>query len=191
MSESESNFKGPERVCPSESAGWLSTPVRTLFTNPTRILKGLVGRGGIAVDLGCGPGFFTLPLARMVGEAGRVIAVDVQPEMLAKLDARAQKAGLASRIELHHADPNAIGVGGPVDFVLAFWMLHEVPAKAEFLEEAHDLLKEGGRFLLVEPMGHVSKSQYLEVEGLAGQAGLTPVARPRIFLSRATLFKRP
>jgi len=92
------------------------------------------------VDLGCGPGFFTLPLAEMVGESGRVIAVDIQEEMLAKLRVRAEKANLASRIEPHLAGPDSIGVGGPdsavsADFALAFYMLHEVPDRDRFMRE--------------------------------------------------------
>ena len=70
------------RVCPSWLAFVLNNPLRKLLQNPEKILKGLVQEGQTAVDLGCGPGFFTLPLARMVGESGRVIAVDLQSKML-------------------------------------------------------------------------------------------------------------
>ena len=89
------------RVCPASHAGWLSTPLRRLVQNPERILRGLVSEGDTVIDLGCGPGFFTLPLARMAGETGSVIAVDLQPEMLEQLRQRAERAGLAARIRLH------------------------------------------------------------------------------------------
>ena len=166
-------------------------PIRKLFNSPRRILKGLVGPGDVAIDLGCGPGFFTLPLAEMVGEAGSVVAVDVQPEMLERSRARAQKAGLVSRIQFHHSKPEGPGLLGPADFALAFWMLHEVPDKRAFLRQVHASLREGGRFLLVEPrVGHVSKEQFEATVEAVQEAGFTPVARPRVGLSRAALFRR-
>ena len=178
-------------VCPAEHAGWLYSPARKLFNNPRRILAGLVRQGDTAVDLGCGPGFFSLPLAELVGEAGRVIAVDIQEEMLATLHLRAEKAGLAGRIQLHHASPAAIGVVDHADFALAFWMVHEVPDKDGFLREVVGIVKPGGRFLLVEPMGHVSKGRFAATVELAKQAGFVPVTEPRVGLSRAVLFGRP
>jgi ubiquinone/menaquinone biosynthesis C-methylase UbiE len=177
-------------VCPAEHSDWLFSSLRRLINHPRRILKGLVREGDTAVDLGCGPGFFTLPLAQMVGETGHVIAVDIQEEMLAKLRARADKAGLASRIQLHHAGANTLGVAGPVDFALAFWMVHEVPDRERFLRETNGLLREGGRFLLVEPRGHVSKAQFRQTVETAKEAGFAALARPRVGFSRATLFER-
>ncbi len=144
----------------------------------------------MAIDLGCGPGYFTLPLAELVGETGSVIAADVQQEMLDRLRARAEKAGLLSRIRFHHSDLVGPGVLGPADFALAFWMLHEVPEKPTFLRQVHDSLKEGGTFLLVEPSGHVSKARFAATVELVQQAGFAPVARPRTGFSRAVLFSR-
>ena len=178
-------------VCPAEQAGWLTSSARKLFNNPRRILSGLVSKGDTAVDLGAGPGFFSLPLAEMVGETGRVIAVDIQEEMLAALRLRADKAGLAARIQLHHAGPAEIGVVDHADFALAFWMVHEVPDKDGFLREVFGIVKPGGRFLLVEPMGHVSKGRFAATVELAKQAGFVPLAEPRVGFSRAVLFSRP
>jgi ubiquinone/menaquinone biosynthesis C-methylase UbiE len=178
------------RVCPAEHAGWLSTSLRKLVNNPRRILNGLVSEGDTAVDLGCGPGFFSLPLAEMVGETGRVVAVDVQDEMLKMLHIRAEKAGLASRIELHHASPNTIGISASSDFALAFYVLHEVPDEDSFLHEVYDVLKEGGRFLLVEPIGHVSKAEFQKKLERVKQAGLMPIAKPNVPFGRAALFRK-
>ena len=182
--------QGNDHVCPAEHAGWLTNPVRRLFNNPRRILGGLVKEGDVAIDLGCGPGFFTLPLAEMVGQTGSVIAVDVQQEMLDRLRARAEKAGLLSRIRFHHSGAEGPGVLGPADFALAFWMLHEVPDKPAFLRQVHDSLKEGGTFLLVEPRGHVSKAHVRRSGGPRLGAGFAAVARPRVGFSRAALFSR-
>jgi ubiquinone/menaquinone biosynthesis C-methylase UbiE len=179
-----------DHVCRAEHSGWLTMPVRKLFNSPRRILKGLVGPGDIALDLGCGPGFFTLPLAQMVGETGWVIAVDVQQDMIDRLRTRAEKAGLAARIELYRSPPEGPGLLGPADFALCFWMLHEVPDQALFLRHTHDSLKEGATFLLVEPSGHVSKSRFAQTEELVLQTGFSPVTRPHIGFSRAVLFRR-
>jgi ubiquinone/menaquinone biosynthesis C-methylase UbiE len=189
-SPDEKTADRPGHVCPAEHSGWLSTSLRKLVNNPWRILRGLVSEGDTAVDLGCGPGFFTLPLAQMVGETGRVIAVDVQEEMLAKLNARAERAHLASRIQLHHSGADSLGVAGPADFALAFYMVHEVPDRERFFRETAGILRDGGRLLLVEPMGHVSKAQFRRTVEAAKEAGLTPIAEPRIAFSRATLFER-
>jgi ubiquinone/menaquinone biosynthesis C-methylase UbiE len=183
-------------VCSADHAGWLTTPVRRLITSPTRILRGLVGPGDTAVDLGCGPGFFTLPLAEMVGDGGSVIAVDLQPEMLEKVGERAGRKGLAARIRLHQCPADSLGLegvgGGGVraDFALAFWMVHEVPSAERFLHEVHGLLKDGGRLLLVEPRGHVSEEAFAHTVDLAVWDGMKPLARPRVAFSRAVLLER-
>jgi len=179
-------------VCPAEHAGWLSTPVRRLITDPKRILRGLVEPGDTAVDLGCGPGFFTLPLAEMVGEGGSVIAVDLQTPMLDKVRSRAERKGLAARIRLHRCAADSLGLDGErAHFALAFWMVHEVPDAARFLGEARGVLRDGGRLLLVEPRGHVGAEAFERTVGLAATAGLRPLARPRVAFSRAVLLQRP
>jgi ubiquinone/menaquinone biosynthesis C-methylase UbiE len=180
-----------QHVCPAEHSGWLTNPFRTLFNNPKRILKGSVAEGEVALDLGCGPGFFTLPLANMVGPAGSVIAVDVQQEMLDRLRARAVEAGLEERIRLQLASPAGLGVIGVADFALAFWMLHEVPDQPAFLGQVHDALRAGGTFLLVEPKGHVSKRVFAETVGRVQGAGFDLVEPRRVEFSRAALFRRP
>jgi ubiquinone/menaquinone biosynthesis C-methylase UbiE len=177
-------------VCSSDHARWLVTPLRRLFTDPQRILRRLVAKGETAVDLGCGPGYFTLPLARLVGENGRVIAVDLQPEMLTILERRAQHSGLTSHIELHQCSADTLGVEKLVDFALAFYVVHEVPDPARFFGEVSAMLKPGGRLLLVEPKGHVSADAFARTEAQAAGAGLRPLARPHVAFSRSVLLTR-
>ena len=178
-------------VCPAEDAGWLSTPLRRLITGPGRILGDLVRPGDTTVDLGCGPGFFTLPLAEMVGDEGSVIAVDLQQAMLDKLGARAERKGLASRIRLHRCEAGSLGLEGErADFALAFWMVHEVPDQWRFFQETHELLRGGARLLLVEPMGHVAKAAFAQTLGAAEAAGFRLAGRPRIAFSHSALLER-
>ena len=178
-------------ICPAEHAGWLSTPVRRLVTDPKRILRGLVQPGAAAVDVGCGPGFFTLPLAEMVGEGGSVIAVDLQAAMLEKVRVRAERKGLAARIRLHQCAADSLDVDGErVDFVLAFWMVHEAPDAARLLGEVRGILRDGGRLLLVEPRGHVGAEAFSRTVDHAVAAGLRPLSRPGVAFSRAVLLQR-
>jgi ubiquinone/menaquinone biosynthesis C-methylase UbiE len=175
------------RVCPASHAGWLSTPLRRALQDPGRILRGLVDEGDTVIDLGCGPGFFTLPMARMAGESGAVIAVDLQQDMLDRLRARAERAGLAARIRLHRCGADGLDLDCRADFALAFYMLHEVPDAEAFLEQVTGALRPKGRLLLVEPRGHVSPAEFESSLALAQKAGMHEVSRPRLAFSRAAL----
>ena len=76
----ETNYKS--KVCSVESAGALDIQLRKLIQNPGKILKPFIKEGMTVMDLGCGPGFFTIEMARMVGKNGNVTAVDLQEGML-------------------------------------------------------------------------------------------------------------
>ena len=141
----EKELQMSERVCPWWLADWLTCPLRRLIQNPERILTGLISPGQTVVDLGCGPGFFTVAMAKMVGDAGRVIAVDLQTEMLEMARRNAERAGLQSRIRFHQGQPDSIGVIEPADFAIAVWMVHEVPNAEGFLGQVQSFLKPGGR----------------------------------------------
>jgi 2-polyprenyl-3-methyl-5-hydroxy-6-metoxy-1,4-benzoquinol methylase len=177
-------------VCPWWLIGIFDNPLRHLFQNPGHILSGLVEPGGVAVDIGCGMGYFTIPLARLVGPEGRVLAIDLQEKMLAGVQRRAVRAGVSERIQLCQASPAGPGVAGPVDFVLTFWMVHEVPEQERFLEEIHALLRPGGTWLLAEPPIHVTRAMFDRTVAVAQKLGFTPLSRPRIPFSRAVLFAR-
>jgi SAM-dependent methyltransferase len=181
---------GGGSLCSAEHAGWLATPLRRLLHDPRRILAGLAAPGETVIDYGCGPGFFTLPLAEIVGPDGRVVAVDLQPAMLERLRLRAEKAGLAGRITLHACSVDGLGELPPAHAALAFYMVHEVPDVARFLAEVSGALRPGGRFLLVEPRGHVSAGAFAATVSLVEAAGLRRVGAPRVRLSRTTLFAK-
>jgi SAM-dependent methyltransferase len=135
-------------------------------------------------------GHFSLGLARLVGDEGTVIAADVQEKMLAKTDARARRAGLSCRIKVHPCGAREIGVGvGVVDFVLAFWMVHEVPAPAGFLRELRACLRPGGKILVAEPRLHVSSGAFRRTIEVARGAGLRVCATPRVALSRSVVLE--
>lgn len=190
MSDADKTNPGGDRVCPARHAGWLASSLRRLVQNPESILRNLVHQGETVVDLGCGPGFFTLPLARLVGGKGRVVAVDLQEEMLERMLRRAERKGLAPRIRPHLCTADSIGYDGPADFALAFYMVHEAPDVARFMAETHGMLKEGGRLLLVEPQFHVTAARYRKTVEIALGSGFRLLSEPKMLLSRAALFER-
>ena len=175
-------------VCPWWLAPSLDNPLRRLIHDPDRLLSGLISEGQAALDIGCGPGYFTIPLARGVGEGGQVVAIDLQAEMLEIVRRKAARAGLSDRIKLHNAEPEALGVSGQFDFALAFWMLHEVPDQGALLRQVHDMLKPGGSLLVVEPKMHVPARAFQRTVEFTIQAGFTPTRQVKVSLSRAVLF---
>lgn len=175
------------RVCKWWYAYTFDNKIRTLFHKPERIVGPYLQEGMTAVDIGCGMGYFSIAMARLIGDSGRVVSVDLQQKMLDVLHKRAVKAGVANRIALHRCEKDKIGMNCEADFVLAFWMVHEVPDAAKFLSEIHSILKPGGKFLIAEPKLHVTRSSYDETLRFAVQAGFEITASPKVAFSRASL----
>lgn len=181
---------GLMHVCPWWLAFLIDNRLRRWLQNPEQILNGHVREAQTVLDLGCGMGFLTLPLARMVGERGRVIAVDLQRGMLNGLQRRAKRAGLLPRITLHQSSPNRLGLEAQVDFALAFAMVHEVVNIPSFFREVAGLLKPGARFLVAEPKRHVSTAQFQQMLEAAREAGLGVQSILSIRWSHAVLLER-
>jgi ubiquinone/menaquinone biosynthesis C-methylase UbiE len=182
-----------ERVCPWWIGYLLACPVRRwVGENPEDLLAPYVREGMTVLEPGPGMGFFTLPLARMVGPAGRVVAVDIQAKMLDSLQRRARKAGVHSRVETRLAKPESMGLDdlmGAVDFVLAFAVVHEMPSAQAFFNEAAAALKPGGLLFFAEPAGHVKQEHFQKELDAARQAGLETVSQPAVRRSHAAVLR--
>ncbi len=178
------------RVCPVEHAGSLDNRVRRWLQNPRKILRPFVEKGMTVLDIGCGPGFFSIEMAEMVGETGRVIASDLQEGMLDKVRDKIQGTRYEKRITLHNSEKEGLGVIKNVDFVLAFYLLHEVPDKDKFFREVWTALRPGGRVLIVEPPFHVSKTELDQTVRIAKEAGFTDDDGPKVFLSKTVILKK-
>lgn len=178
-----------KRVCPIKHAGFLDNRIRKLLQNPQKILVDYVKDGMIVLDLGCGPGFFSIELAKMVGVSGQVIAADLQEGMLQKLKIKIEGTEIEKRIKLHKCEEDKIGVSEQVDFILAFYIVHEVPNQKEFFREIRSILKPNGKVLVVEPLFRVSKVEFEETIIKARDAGFTVVERPKVFLSKTAILK--
>ena len=180
----------PHRVCPWWIGYLLASPVRRVFQNPSDVFAGQVRPGMTVLEPGPGMGFFTVELARQVGAAGRVIAVDIQPRMLEGLKRRAAKAGVLDRLDVRLAQPDSMGLAdfvGRVDFTLASAVVHELPAAARFFREVAAASKPGARLLLVEPSGHVTAALFDAELQAAREAGFDLESRPRIRGNRTAL----
>jgi ubiquinone/menaquinone biosynthesis C-methylase UbiE len=180
-------------VCPWWLGSWLASPLRRLSVNPESLLGPFVSPGMTVLEPGPGMGFFTIPLARMVGENGRIIALDVQQKMLDGLERRARRAGLRHRIELRLVGPDGLrteDLAGRVDFALAFAMVHEVDDPALLFLQVAAALKRGGRLLFCEPAGHVPSAAFAASLDRARAAGFTVQEAPAVRGSHAALLKK-
>jgi SAM-dependent methyltransferase len=152
----------------------LMNPLRLRTQNPVEILKPYIKENMNVIDAGSGMGFFSLPIARLVGVKGRVICLDLQEQMIKGLTRRAVKAGLLDRIEPRVCASSSLEIpdlAGGIDFFLAFGVVHEVPDSLNFMKEAHQALKMGGCLLISEPSHHVSKDDFNTEVEMAQQTG--------------------
>ena len=178
-------------VCPWWSVPLtINPPLRRLLHDPEKIVGPYVKPGMTVIDVGCGIGWFSVPMAKMVGEHGQVIAVDLQPQMLAMLHRRAEKAEVADRIHAHRCEKARLGIEAEVDFALIFAMLHEVPDQGRMLSEVYQLLKTGGKLLLAEPPIHVTKKRFAGEVAIAEEVGFHVAHRPHTRWSHAMLFAK-
>ena len=178
------------RVCPVEVAGGLDNFLRRIYQNPKKILNGYIRKGMTVIDYGCGPGFFTMEIAKMLNNSGKVIAADLQEGMLDIVRKKITKSGFKNIIELHKCGENNTGIKEKADFVFAFYVVHEVPNHDNFFNEIYSLLNAGGKFYIVEPKFHVSKKEFERMINKLTEIGFEIIEKPKVFFSRAVLMRK-
>lgn len=131
--------------------GSLTSERRQQAVRPLELLhRAGIKAGEKILDWGCGAGFLALPVARLVGNAGSITAVDLQPEMVAATQQAADKEGLAN-ITVRQTGEYELPAGLPAfDWVILAYILHEVHDPRRLLELAQAALNPGGRLLIVE-----------------------------------------
>lgn len=124
---------------------------RVAALQPEKLLRELGLTEGMTVaDIGCGPGFFTIPAAQIVGPTGMALAADIQGEMLSTVRSRALEHGLTN-VRIVKTNDREIPIPpGSCDFALLAFTLHEIEHRASFLHRAARTLKPGGRLWVLE-----------------------------------------
>ncbi len=178
------------RVCPVELADSLDSRIRRWLQNPQKILAPYVKEGMKVLDLGCGPGFFSIEIATMVGKSGKVFTADLQDGMLQKVRDKIHGTELEERIQLVKCDKDSINIHDPVDLILAFYMVHEVPDKRSLFKQLKGILNDKGQLLLVEPkLFHVSREEFAATLKLAEENGFKVGQGPRLPFSWSALLR--
>ena len=180
-----------QRVCPVEYAGGLDNKFRRFLQNPVKILKPYIKEGMTVLDVGCGPGFFTLDIAKMLNKSGKVIAADLQQGMLDRIVKKISGTELEQRIHLYKCEKDSLGLTDRVDFILAFYMIHEVADQKKLFKELADILKPEGKILIIEPKFHVSEKAFKEMADKLTNIGLVAVEQPKVFFSRSIVLQNP
>lgn len=178
------------RVCPVELANSLDSKIRRWLQNPQKILSPYVKEGMKVLDVGCGPGFFSVELAKLVGADGKVYSVDLQEGMLQKLRDKIYGTLLERIIQLVKCEKDKIVLTEKVDFILAFYMVHEVPDKDRLFTTLKNFLNENGELLIVEPkLFHVSKKEFALTISKAEAAGFKAAEGPKLPFSFSSVLR--
>ncbi len=176
-------------VCPWWGGYFIDNPLRRLLHKSERFLAPFVSPGMTVLDFGCGMGFTSIAMARLLAGRGTVIAADLQPQMLRTVEKRARRAGQAERIETHRCQKDSLALDRAVQFALAFWSAHEVPDLGKLLAEVHACLVPGGKFLVVEPRGHVTPGDIVAMTEKAERTGFeTLPERPVVRWSHTVVY---
>jgi precorrin-6B methylase 2 len=130
---------------------WLERPEREVEEQPQRVIDALDIRAGqTVVDLGAGSGYYSFRIAPLVGPAGKVIAVDIEPEMLRVIQQRAEREQVNNLVTVRSAqcDPNLPAAS--VDLLFMVDVYHELSCPYEMMQKVALALKPGGRVALIE-----------------------------------------
>jgi len=179
-----------QHVCPWWLAYTFDNPLRRIFHRSETMFAPYLHEGMTAVDIGCGIGYFSIGMARIVGTTGKIISVDLQEKMLKTLMVRAEKAGVADRITTVVCGENTIGINEKADFVLTFWMAHETPDEFNFFKEVHSILKKSGTLLLVEPKIHVTVTEFKNMVSMTQEIGFKLIDSPEIYFSHTAALEK-
>ncbi|MDR2967501.1 MAG: class I SAM-dependent methyltransferase [Methanobacteriaceae archaeon] len=179
-----------DRVCPHQLSRVLDSNIRKIIHNPKKILKPYISKDMKVLDVGCGPGFFTKEMAKLVGNSGSVTAADLQEEMLLFLKDKIKNTNLEGNINFHKTEKDELGLSDDFDFILVFFMLHEVPNQRKFLKELYNHLNRDGKILISEPKFHVTKKDFQESLNIINDIGFKIIERPSIFFGRSVLIQK-
>lgn len=177
-------------ICPVEYAGILDNFVRKWIQNPRGIMRPYIQDNMTVLDFGCGPGFFSIEIAKMLSRSGTVIAADVQEGMLDIIRKKIEGTDYEKTIVMHKCEEQKIGLTKKVDLVLAFYSIHEMPYREILLKELITTIKSGGQLFIVEPKFHVSEKSFLAIIESLNKLGFEVTKKPQVFFSRAVIMQK-
>ena len=176
-------------VCPMGVAKILDSKFRKLFHNPNKILKPFIEKNITALDIGCGPGIFSIEIAELMEGTGKVISVDMQEGMLEIIKTKIIGKQIEKNIILHKCTQDSINVKENVDFVLMFYVIHEVPDKEKLFNEIIPIINKNGLIMIVEP-GLISKKEFNGIVNYIKNNGFKEFKKLKIPLSKGIVLKK-
>lgn len=174
---------------PIEKVSSLESRLRLILQNPRKILKKYVRSGMTVLDLGCGTGFFTLEIAKLLNKDGRVIASDVQKGMLDFLKQKLRNSELQRLIEIHNNPESTLCLIERVDFIFAFYSFHEMKYIDSIIRDLTRIVKPETMIFISEQKFHVSKSAFNKIIEKMEFNGFEICERPIVFFSRTVIMK--
>lgn len=179
-------------ACPASLAVLLENPYMNRLAGADVILeRACLAPGHAVLDVGCGTGRITLPAARRVGPAGRVVALDLQPEMLRRTEARVREEGLANIETLLAGIGEGSLPGEAFDRAVLVTVLGEIVDQAAGLREIHAALRPGGLLSVTEVLPDPHYQSRRRVRRLAEEAGLEFVETRGPWYAFTTNFRKP
>lgn len=185
-----------QRYRPVPLPPWLSfvleNPITDHFVGSDALLERLHLSPGMSVlDAGCGPGRLTVPVAKAVGEKGRVTALDSQKAMLRKLEQRITSEGLTNVRPIEAGLGDGVLEGEAFDRVILAMVLGEIRDRAAALREIYSALKPGGILSVTEAFGDPDFHRPATVRREAERAGFLLVEKHGGFPAYTLNFERP
>lgn len=168
-----------QHICPWWMGYLHTSPVRKLLHDPKKIILPFIEKGMNVLEIGPGMGWFSLPIAHAVGPEGKLYAVDIQQRMLDGVHRRAEKAGVASRIECRLSNEASLPVDDlkeTVSVTFAFAAVHEIPCKDRLFQQIHTAMIPAGTMIMMDPERHCSRDEFKESVAAAEACGFA--ARP-------------
>lgn len=163
-------------ACPANLSWLLENPYMNAVAGPDMLLERLDLKEGMRLlDVGSGPGRLTLPASKLVGRSGEVVALDIQPKMLAKLRARIEAAAIENIRTVNAGAGSNKTDENYFDRALLVTVLGEIPDKHKALAEIYRALKDGGILSVTEVLPDPHYTRLKRVRALCRDAGFKEV----------------
>jgi SAM-dependent methyltransferase len=178
--------------CPTWLAWFLDTPLLETITDTQATLDRIgLREGDSALDVGCGPGRLTIPAADRVGPTGIIVALDIQPEMLTRLQRQITQDGITNII-VQLGDISSDDSLPPNNFDCAWLVtvLGEIPDRLAALQNLYRVLKPGGTLSITEILGDPHYQTRRTVLRLGQEAGFEPTQHWKTLLTFTQNFTR-